>query len=168
MLKTESGKIFGLFERLDSEVEGTGINCSGENITLDATGDWTGTIDGNNFAGGAVSTGDLPDCPDLHPLLARIYAGRGVRDPDALDLGLARLLPPDQLTQADAAAALLADATTVLTDMGFTGRQGEHVTVVENTPDTHNVVVCTLCSCYPWGLLGLPPARPASRPDRVA
>jgi single-stranded-DNA-specific exonuclease len=57
-----------------------------------------------------VSTGDLPHCPDLHPLLARVYAGRGVRDADALDLGLARLIPPDHLTHADAAAALLADA----------------------------------------------------------
>jgi nitrile hydratase len=41
--------------------------------------------------------------------------------------------------------------------MGFKGPQGEHIVVVENTPDTHNAIVCTLCSCYPWPVLGLPP-----------
>ncbi len=54
-------------------------------------------------------------------------------------------------------AALLADATAVITDMGFYGRQGEHMVAVENTDEVHNVVVCTLCSCYPWPLLGIPP-----------
>jgi nitrile hydratase len=54
--------------------------------------------------------------------------------------------------------ALREDASAVMDDMGLAGRQGEHVVVVENTPDTHNVVVCTLCSCYPWPLLGIPPA----------
>ena len=46
----------------------------------------------------------------------------------------------------------------ILADLGFCGRQGEHIVVVENTPDCHNLVVCTLCSCYPWPLLGVPPA----------
>ena len=55
-------------------------------------------------------------------------------------------------------AALRADASAVMDEMGLAGRQGEHVVVVENTPDTHNVVVCTLCSCYPWPLLGIPPS----------
>ena len=54
-------------------------------------------------------------------------------------------------------AALLEDATPLIADMGFFGRQGEHVVVVENTNDVHNMVVCTLCSCYPWPLLGIPP-----------
>ena len=54
-------------------------------------------------------------------------------------------------------AALLEDATAVVADLGFYGRQGEHITAVENTPDQHNMVVCTLCSCYPWPLLGIPP-----------
>ena len=54
-------------------------------------------------------------------------------------------------------AALLEDATAVVAEMGFYGRQGEHVMALENTPDTHNMVVCTLCSCYPWPLLGIPP-----------
>jgi nitrile hydratase len=52
---------------------------------------------------------------------------------------------------------LRADATAALTSLGLAGRQGEHTMVVENTQDEHNLVVCTLCSCYPWPLLGLPP-----------
>lgn len=54
-------------------------------------------------------------------------------------------------------AALLQDADAILDEMGLNGRQGEHVVVVENTPERHNMVVCTLCSCYPWPLLGIPP-----------
>jgi len=54
-------------------------------------------------------------------------------------------------------AWLLRDGTAAIHSLGFTGRQGEHMNVVENTPDTHNIVVCTLCSCYPWSVLGLPP-----------
>ena len=53
---------------------------------------------------------------------------------------------------------LLTDATAAIAELGFSGLQGEHMVVVENTPDTHNLVVCTLCSCYPWPVLGLPPA----------
>ena len=52
---------------------------------------------------------------------------------------------------------LLADGTGAIKEMGFTGPQGEHIVVVENSDDVHNVVVCTLCSCYPWPVLGLPP-----------
>ncbi|MFK7743572.1 MAG: nitrile hydratase subunit alpha [Roseobacter sp.] len=54
-------------------------------------------------------------------------------------------------------AALLADATAVVSDLGYYGRQGEHMVAVENTETVHNIVVCTLCSCYPWPLLGIPP-----------
>lgn len=57
----------------------------------------------------------------------------------------------------DFKAALLADATAVVSDLGYYGRQGEHMVAVENTDDVHNMVVCTLCSCYPWPLLGIPP-----------
>lgn len=60
-------------------------------------------------------------------------------------------------TEPDFRAALLTDATSALADMGYTGGQGEHVLAVENTPEVHNLVVCTLCSCYPWPILGLPP-----------
>lgn len=52
---------------------------------------------------------------------------------------------------------LLADATNAIMEIGYAGRQGEHMQVVENTERVHNMVVCTLCSCYPWPVLGLPP-----------
>ena len=53
---------------------------------------------------------------------------------------------------------LLADGTSAVAELGFKGPQGEHIVVVENSASVHNVVVCTLCSCYPWPLLGLPPS----------
>ena len=53
---------------------------------------------------------------------------------------------------------LLEDGTAAIKELGFSGSQGEHIVVVENTATTHNVVVCTLCSCYPWPVLGLPPS----------
>ena len=54
-------------------------------------------------------------------------------------------------------AWLLKDATAAIASLGYTGRQGEHMVAVVNTPEVHNMVVCTLCSCYPWPILGLPP-----------
>jgi nitrile hydratase len=57
----------------------------------------------------------------------------------------------------DYKARLLADGTAAIAELGFGGPEGDHMVVVENTPDVHNVVVCTLCSCYPWPTLGLPP-----------
>ena len=71
---------------------------------------------------------------------------------------------------------LLDDATSAIAELGYGGRQGEHMVCVENTSDVHNMVVCTLCSCYPWPVLGLPPAwykassyraRAVSEPRRV-
>ena len=61
---------------------------------------------------------------------------------------------------------LLASATSAIAELGFGGLQGEHMVVVENTPQIHNVVVCTLCSCYPWPVLGLPPVWYKSAPYR--
>jgi nitrile hydratase len=61
---------------------------------------------------------------------------------------------------------LRADATAAIASLGFVGRQGEHMVAVENTPDEHNMVVCTLCSCYPWPVLGLPPVWYKSAPYR--
>jgi nitrile hydratase len=58
----------------------------------------------------------------------------------------------------DFADWLRRDATAAIASLGFTGRQGEHMRAVFNTPETHNLIVCTLCSCYPWAVLGLPPA----------
>ncbi len=63
-------------------------------------------------------------------------------------------------------AWLLKDATAAIASLGFTGRQGEHMVAVENTPDTHNLIVCTLCSCYPWTVLGLPPVWYKAPPYR--
>ena len=57
-------------------------------------------------------------------------------------------------------------ATAAIASLGFIGRQGEHMVVVENTPEQHNMVVCTLCSCYPWPVLGLPPVWYKSAPYR--
>ena len=61
---------------------------------------------------------------------------------------------------------LLKDATAAIQSLGYIGRQGEHMVAVENTPTTHNMVVCTLCSCYPWPVLGLPPVWYKSAPYR--
>jgi len=61
---------------------------------------------------------------------------------------------------------LLSDATAAIAELGYGGRQGEHMVVVENTPKIHNLVVCTLCSCYPWSVLGLPPVWYKSAPYR--
>ena len=62
---------------------------------------------------------------------------------------------------------LLRDATAAIASLGFSGRQGEHMVAVANTPDTHHLVVCTLCSCYPWPVLGLPPVWYKSAPYRA-
>ncbi len=73
-------------------------------------------------------------------------------------------------TDPDFAAWLMADATAAIASLGFTGRQGEHMRAVFNSDETHNLVVCTLCSCYPWAVLGLPPVwykAPAYRAKAV-
>jgi nitrile hydratase subunit alpha len=62
---------------------------------------------------------------------------------------------------------LLRDATAAIASLGYTGRQGEHMVALENTDSTHNMVVCTLCSCYPWPVLGLPPTWYKSAPYRA-
>ncbi|MDR2987872.1 MAG: nitrile hydratase subunit alpha, partial [Nocardiopsaceae bacterium] len=62
---------------------------------------------------------------------------------------------------------LLADSTTSIAELGFGGAEGSHMVVVENTDAIHNVVVCTLCSCYPWPVLGLPPAWYKDPPYRA-
>lgn len=111
----------------------------------------------------------LPSDPALRvKALETILTRKGLIDPAALDEIIDtyqnRIGPQNGArvvarAWADPAfkAALLADAMPLLTEMGYYGRQGEHMVVVENTPETHNMVVCTLCSCYPWPLLGIPP-----------
>ena len=117
---------------------------------------------------------DDHDHSDLSDIAARVRAlesvliDKGYVDPAALDeiidtyqhdIGprngarvVARAwIDPDYL------ARLRVDATAAIAELGHGGRQGEHMVAVENTDDTHHVVVCTLCSCYPWSVLGLPP-----------
>lgn len=112
----------------------------------------------------------LPPEPALRvKALETILTRKGLLDPAALDEIIDtyqyRIGPQngaDVVARAwsdtDFRRALMEDATSVVADLGFFGRQGEHIVVVENTPDTHNMVVCTLCSCYPWPLLGIPPS----------
>jgi len=61
---------------------------------------------------------------------------------------------------------LLSDSTAAIAELGYGGSQGEHMVVIENSPKVHNLVVCTLCSCYPWPVLGLPPTWYKSAPYR--
>jgi nitrile hydratase len=100
--------------------------------------------------------------------LETLLTEKGLIDPDAIDAIVetyetkvgprngARVVAK---AWADPAFAdwLKRDATEAIASLGYTGRQGEHMRAVFNTPDTHNLVVCTLCSCYPWSVLGLPP-----------
>ena len=111
----------------------------------------------------------LPSEPALRvKALETILSEKGLVDPAALDAIIdlyahqigpqigASLVAKAWLDETFR-AALLDDADSVITELGHGGRQGEHVVVVENSPATHNMVVCTLCSCYPWPLLGIPP-----------
>jgi nitrile hydratase len=110
----------------------------------------------------------------LSPIEARAHAleelltEKGLVHPDALDAVVSayeRDIGPMNGARVVARAwvdpdyrrRLLADGTAAIAELGFGGPQGEHMVVVENTPAVHNVVVCTLCSCYPWPVLGLPP-----------
>ena len=70
-------------------------------------------------------------------------------------------------SDADYRARLLADASPAIAELGYSGLQGEDMVVLENTADVHNVIVCTLCSCYPWPALGLPPTWYKSPPYRA-
>ena len=101
--------------------------------------------------------------------LETLLTERGVVDPEAMDAVLdlyehkvgprngARVVARAWSDPAFK-ARLLEDATAAIGELGFLGMQGEHMVAVENTATVHNVVVCTLCSCYPWSVLGLPPA----------
>ena len=70
-------------------------------------------------------------------------------------------------TDPDYKQRLLNDASAAIAELGYRGRQGEDMIVLENTPQVHNMVVCTLCSCYPWPVLGLPPVWYKSAPYRA-
>lgn len=113
---------------------------------------------------------ELPPDPALRVrALETLLTQKGLIDPKALDAIIdtyqnkvgpqnGAAVVARAWTQPEFRAALQSDATEAVREMGFYGRQGEHLVAVENTPETHNMVVCTLCSCYPWPLLGIPPA----------
>ncbi len=123
--------------------------------------------------------------PDNHlePIEARVRAletiltEKGLIDPVAIDVIVdtyqndvgprnGAAVVAKAWTDPDFAAWLAGDATGAIASLGFIGRQGEHMQAVFNTPEVHNVVVCTLCSCYPWPVLGLPPVWYKSPPYR--
>ena len=110
--------------------------------------------------------------------LESLLVERGYVDPEAMDRLIEtyeREVGPHNgaqvvaraWTDPDYKARLLADGSAAIAELGFTGRQGEHMVVVENTPEVHNLVVCTLCSCYPWPVLGLPPVWYKAPPYRA-
>ena len=111
----------------------------------------------------------LPSDPELKvKALETALVKRGLIDPAALDEIIdtyqnkigpknGATIIAKALLDKNFKKALIHDPMQILGKHGFLGRQGEHIKVVENTPEIHNIVVCTLCSCYPWPLLGIPP-----------
>ena len=124
------------------------------------------------------------DASELGPMELRVRAlrtileGKGYIDPAALDVLIDTYetkIGPRNGARVVARAWvdpafrewLLTDATAAVASLGYTGRQGEHLIAVQNTESLHNMVVCTLCSCYPWPVLGLPPLWYKSAPYRA-
>lgn len=120
---------------------------------------------------------------ELDPMDARVRAletilvGKGLIDPRAIDAIVETYetkvgprngakVVAEAWSNPEFAGWLKRDATAAIASLGFAGRQGEHMQAVFNTSDTHNLVVCTLCSCYPWSVLGLPPVWYKSPPYR--
>src|SRR5271166_2786100 len=111
----------------------------------------------------------VPSDPALRvKALESLLVEKGIVDPAALDVlvdNFEHKIGPRNGARVVARAwvdpaykqRLLADAASAIAELGYTGGQGEHTLAVENTPNVHNLVVCTLCSCYPWPVLGLPP-----------
>ena len=109
--------------------------------------------------------------------LESILVAKGYVDPKALDVLIetyetqvgphnGAAVVAKAWSDADYKRRLLDNAGAAIAELGFQGRQGEHMVVVENTDKVHNLVVCTLCSCYPWPVLGLPPVWYKSAPYR--
>ncbi len=120
----------------------------------------------------------LPDTVLRVKALESLLVEKGLVDPKALDVLIdtyenkvgprngARVVARAWVDEAYR-QRLLSDATAAIAEFGFMGRQSEHMVVVENTFEQHNMVVCTLCSCYPWAVLGLPPVWYKSAPYRA-
>ena len=111
----------------------------------------------------------LPSDPELRvKAIETLLLSKGLIDPNTLDELIdtyennigpqngAKVVAKAWVDE-DYKKRLLEDATSAIRELSYQGRQGENMVVVENTPKTHNVVVCTLCSCYPWPVLGIPP-----------
>jgi len=121
---------------------------------------------------------ELPSDPALRVMaLESLLVEKGLVDPAALDALIdtyEHKIGPRNGAQVVARAwvdpdykkRLLTNATSAIAELGYGGRSGDHMVVVENTPERHNLVVCTLCSCYPWAVLGLPPVWYKSTPYR--
>jgi nitrile hydratase subunit alpha len=129
-------------------------------------------VSGNHEQGSALSEMEV-----RVRALETLLIEKGYVDPQALDVLIDtyehRIGPHNGArvvarawTDPDYRRDLLADATAAIAGMGYTGRQGEHMVALENTRDVHHLVVCTLCSCYPWPVLGLPPTWYKSAPYR--
>jgi nitrile hydratase len=122
---------------------------------------------------------DVPSDPALRTkALESLLTEKGLVDPAAIDAWVdayERRIGPRRGAQivarawvdAQFKARLLRDATGAIAPFGFLGREAQHIVVLENTPTVHNLVVFTLCSCYPWGLLGLPPRWYKAAPYRA-
>ncbi|MGO9425768.1 MAG: nitrile hydratase subunit alpha [Steroidobacteraceae bacterium] len=120
---------------------------------------------------------DLSDIERRVRALETLLTEKGYIDPAALDVLIdtyqtkvgprngARVVARAWI-DAEFRERLLRDATSAVAELEYSGRQGEHIVAVENTADRHNLVVCTLCSCYPWPLLGVPPVWYKSAPYR--
>tara|TARA_B110000444_G_scaffold170950_1_gene159706 strand:- start:677 stop:1330 length:654 start_codon:yes stop_codon:yes gene_type:complete len=118
---------------------------------------------------GADAHSLLPSDPELRvKAIESLLLSKGLIDPNTLDELIdtyENKIGPQNGAKVVAKAwmdndykeRLLADATSAIRELNYQGRQGENMIVVENTSDTHNVIVCTLCSCYPWPVLGIPP-----------
>lgn len=112
---------------------------------------------------------DHPDAALRAEALESLLLERGLIDPNVVD-GLIKRYENDvgpmngakvvakAWTDPDYRRRLLEDGTAAIAELGYTGPQGEHIVVLENSAQVHHVVVCTLCSCYPWPVLGLPPS----------
>lgn len=111
----------------------------------------------------------LPSDPELRvKAIETLLLSKGLIDPNTLDELIdtyennigpqngAKVVAKAWIDK-DYKKRLLENATSAIRELSYQGRQGENMVVVENTPETHNVVVCTLCSCYPWPVLGIPP-----------
>ena len=112
----------------------------------------------------------LPSNPELRvKAIESMLLSKGLIDPDSIeeiiDLYENKIGPQNGAkviakawTDNEFKKRLITNATSAIAELGFTGRQGENIIVIENTEKIHNIIVCTLCSCYPWPVLGIPPS----------